>query len=306
MKFFNSLKTQTKKDDKVSNIFAEFIKKKLSNGKDFNFDNIDHIRCEQHFELKDNFLLTETKEYHKYDIICSTCLSDLNRAYDDSLRSKLYSGIIYDQKGKILDIKNEKIDFENFTYGKILQNRTHDDILNSGDELVNFTESFEKNVMNKYTSCKTSPEDIKKIKDFIGKILNEKNEPNLRNIGQNEDLKIRYIQLAYFLLRFRSAKENEENHKGLTENLKQHILDLIKKRKKINQNIDNWLIFILGDFYKKSHELENLPYDEEFYRNIQKEFTSQQDETIRELIKENERLKNVFLIFNFFLILVIN
>ena len=285
------------------------MKKKVLEGKDFEFDDHDNIRCDQHFELKDNFMISEIKEYEKYDIICSTCFSMLNRDYDDSLRTKLYSAVIYDNKEKIVQIKEDQINFQLFTVAKSLQVHTHNDIMCLGDELHEFAHSFETNVIDRFTTCKTTDEEILKIKKFINSILNEKNERNLRNIGQNENLKIKYIKLAYFLLKFKGLKKEEMDYTGLTNNLKQHILEIVKKREKINISIDRWIRLILGEFYPYTHELEKLPYEEEFCRSIPKEYVGYESLTeinrlkkiIKEMSIENERLKDVI----YFLIKII-
>ena len=301
MKKQKTLKQLPAKIECNSKFLLEFMRNKAKGGKDFSFDQIEHIRCEKHFELKDNFMLCKTKEIDLHDIICSTCLSDLNRQYDDSLRSKLYSGIIFNQKEKILQIKHDQINFELFTTTKSMQVHTHNDIMCIADELLNFNDSFENEVIDKMTTCKTSNEEIEKIKDFIMKILNKDNEPILKNIGQNEDLKIRYIHLAYFLLKFKVLKKEEMDYNDLTKNLKKHILDIVQIRKKMNKNVEKWLKLVLGEFYSYSQELENLPYDQEFYRSIPRVYIDKKTlneierfkEVIRSMALENSQLKDV-------------
>ena len=297
----NTLKQLPAKSDCNSKFLVEFMRNKAKGGKDFSFDQIEHIRCEKHFELKDYFMLSKTKEIDLYEIICSTCLSDLNIEYDDNLKSKLYSRIILDQKEKIVQIKHDQINFELFTTTKSMQVHTHNDIMCIADELLNFNDSFENEVIDKMTTCKTSNEEIEKIKDFIMKILNKDNEPILKNIGQNEDLKIRYIHLAYFLLKFKVLKKEEMDYNDLTKNLKKHILDIVQIRKRMNINIERWLRLVLGEFYSFSHELENIPYDQEFYRSIPIEYIEKNSlieietlkEVIRSMARENNQLKDV-------------
>ena len=307
-----SLKIVPERNDNTSKFLLDFMKEKGVGGKDFNFDQIEHVRCDKHFELKDHFMISKTEEYQQYDIICSACLSDLNRKYDDYLRSKLYSGIITENKEKILQIKEDKVNFEIFTMGKSLDVNTHNDIAVSGDELLNFSHSFDTNVISKFTTCKTTHEEIQKIKDFIMTILKESDEPNLRGIGGNEDLKIRYIKLAYFLLKFNGLRKEEMDYTGLTKNLKAHILEIIRKRRIVNERIDDWLKLVLGEFYTLSQDLENLPYDQEFYDNClleaRQNTSSSYDEKHylteieryklinRDLSMENEKLKNVIII----------
>jgi hypothetical protein len=270
---------------------------------DFDFDKFEQIRCEKHAELKANFMISETEEFKKHEIICSTCLAELNSKYNDSIKSKLYSAIIVNEKEKIVKIKEDKINFDLFYLGKSLHVHTYNKILSSGDKLNTFFKSFDENVIDKFSYCKTTPEDVAKIKNFIVSILDSKNEPILKNIGFNEDLKIRYIKLAYFLLQFKGLKENQISYNGLTENLKKHILDIVEKRNEINRNIKKWLKLVLKELYSHTHELEEIPYDQEFFRSIPLGYIGKEasleierlKKIIEELKIENEILKHVII-----------
>jgi hypothetical protein len=155
------------------------------------------------------------------------------------------------------------------------------------------------------TVYKTSNEEIEGIKDFINNVLNEKNEVIMKNIGQNKDLKIKYIQLAYFLLKFKGIKKGdiEVNFERLTENLKLLLMEIIQIRKKMNKNVENWLELILREFYSYSHELENIPLDQEFFNLIKPQIKyipkkilieiNSLKEKVDYLNKENSELKDV-------------
>lgn len=301
MKKSNTLKAipNFKESDAESIILARYINEIDKSG-NFNFDSIADVKCEIHKEFKENFMISDTKEYKKFSMICSTCLSDLNCLYDDSLKSKLYSSIIRSENDNILKIKDDKIDFEIFYLGKSLQVHTYNDILSLGDDLLNFSKSFETEVIDKVNECKITPEEIERIKTFIISILDSKNQPILKNIGENQELKIRYIKLASFLLNFKGFLNEGKNYDGLTNSLKKHIMDLVQKRTKINNNIKKWLKLILGEMYSHSHELEKLPYDQEFYRSVPIEYVGQEatNEINRLNLIINELRNVIFLNFN--------
>lgn len=301
MKKSNTLKAipNFKESDAESIILARYINEIDKSG-NFNFDSIADVKCEIHKEFKENFMISDTKEYKKFSMICSTCLSDLNCLYDDSLKSKLYSSIIKSENDNILKIKDDKIDFEIFYLGKSLQVHTYNDILSLGDDLLNFSKSFETEVIDKVNECKITPEEIERIKTFIISILDSKNQPILKNIGENQELKIRYIKLASFLLNFKGFLNEGKNYDGLTNSLKKHIMDLVQKRTKINNNIKKWLKLILGEMYSHSHELEKLPYDQEFYRSVPIEYVGQEatNEINRLNLIINELRNVIFLNFN--------
>jgi cob(I)alamin adenosyltransferase len=285
--------------EKASTILNNYLKEIANKKNDFNFEELDDVRCDIHKDLKENFLMSETEECKKYEFLCSTCLSELNSKYDDSLKSKLYSAIIINEKENILKIRDDKIDFHLFYLGKSLQTHTRNEILLLGDELVNFSKSFETEVIDMLVECKTTPLEIEKVKSFILSILDKNNQPILKDIGLNEDLKIRYIKLAYFLLKFKGFSTFTKSYIGLTKILKKYILNIVQTRNKVNKNITKWLKLILGDFYSKSHELENIAYDEEFCESVPLEYVGEEttDEInrlkkmINDLTIENERLR---------------
>ena len=62
-------------------------------------------------------------------------------------------------------IKQNKINFELFTISKSLQAHTHNSLIPIADEILNFNESFEIEIINKMTTCKTSNDEIEKIKN---------------------------------------------------------------------------------------------------------------------------------------------
>jgi hypothetical protein len=291
-----TLKEEPKGYNINSKYLLDFIKGQEANHtKDFIFENLENVKCEKHSELKELFICSETKEYEKNDIICCNCLSELNRDYDDSIKSKLYSRIIMEEKEKILQIKENKINFDIFTITKSLQIHTNNCIVSIANEFLNFNETFENKIINKIAIYKISNQEIERIKNFINTVLNEKNEVIMKNIGNNRELKVKYIQLAYFLLRFKGIKKGdfEINYKSLVENLKLLLLDIIEIRKKMNKNVEKWLELILNEFYSYSHELENINLDNDFFNRIKTQIKYTPKKILKEINYLREKVNSL-------------
>jgi hypothetical protein len=257
------------------------------------FDNLDAQIDEEFSEIKDYFIMKPIGEYKLFDTICISRLAELNRMYDDDVRSKLYNSVILDHKAKILLIKNKEFSFENNVKADYINSRLEKSLHSLTDEFAYITESFEEEIINKVSKNKTSSEDLEKMRDFISTILDSKNEPNLKNIGLNTDLKIKYIKLANFLLHFDGVSNSKENYKGISQSLKMHLNKIISLRNSLVISITSWIKFIFQDLYEFCHNLEGLEVDNSFINNLQIEFNSgNYEEKIIYNEKKDEKIVN--------------
>ena len=94
---------------------------------------------------------------------------------------------------------------------------------------------------------------------------------------------------------------------GITQSLKNHILAMIALRKVMVLRITDWLRFLTGGFYDECFGVENLPVDENFRKNTNIDYVSEEelikmrtffenelrkrDEHIKYLEDENEKLR---------------
>jgi hypothetical protein len=277
------------------------LRKSLTN---LNFDDLQVEIDPEYLELKDYFIYKAIGDRKLYSSLCISDLSELNRKYDDSVKTKLYSAVILDNKEKIVQLKNNKIDFENVYRANSLFSKLEENLYYLCDELINVSECFEKEVIDNICTERANAEQIKKMQIFVSEILDKNNEPMMRNIGLNKDLKIKYIKLAYFLLNFKGFSNNMISYQGISQNLKNHLTRIISLRNTLVIYITEWIKFIVGDLFCFVHLLEGVEVDQNFLSNLQIEYTNQQaivnNKVEHELIiKENsERISSLMIEIN--------
>jgi hypothetical protein len=240
--------------------------------------------------LKDYFIYRSVGNYKLYDTVCISELSELNRKYDDSVRSKLYSAVILENKDKILQLKSSSLSFENAYKANFIYSKMEENLHYLCDELLCISEEFESEVITKICSERSNAEQIKQMQKFISDILDSNNNPQMKNIGQNEELKIKYIKLANFLLHFQGFSNSNQSFQGLSRNLKSHLIKIISLRNSLVIGLTQWIRFILGDLYTFVHQLEGVSVDQSFLQTLQIEYVNQQ--AITNLRAEYELLLN--------------
>lgn len=247
--------------------------------KEFDFENLESIYCNEHEELNEYILFENVDQVHKiYDTICKNCLSELNRTRNRQFHAQLWDAVIFDNKDKIWQIKNNKLNLNNVSYVSEAGNILRDNIVTLADELIYVSESFESDITSKISFNNTKTKQIQKLKDFIGAMrLNANNEPLLDGIGKQEGLKKQYIKLALFLLQFGGIKSDSISQYSLSASLKAHLISIIQLRKLIVLRLTEWLRFLCGNFYEYIFSLEGLEVDYEFIRGLQIEFFSEEE-----------------------------
>ena len=235
-----------------------------------NFEDLEAEYNEEFKEVKDYFIMKPIGPMALYQSVCISYLSELNMQFDDEVKTKLYSAVILDNKEKIVQIKNNKIMFENIYKANAVHHNMEHSLQSLCDELLLMSESFEGEVTNKISSERTSAEQIKKIQLFISTILDNKNEPMMKNIGKNKELKIKYIKLAHYLLHHRGVGGIETaNYDGISKSLINHLSKIISLRELIVQKLSEWIRYLCGDVYAFVHQLEGLKVDQSLLSMIE-------------------------------------
>ena len=234
-----------------------------------NFDDLEAEYNEDFKEIKDYFIMTPIGNERLYQSVCISYLSELNMKFDDEVKTKLYSAVILDNKNSIVNIKNNKIIFENVYKANGIHNQMELNLSTLSDEMMCMSENFESEIINKISSERTSAEDIKKLQLFISTILDANNEPMMKNIGKNRELKIKYIKLAGFLLQNKNLGKTVTNYEGLSQSLITHLSKIIALREMIVMKLTEWIRYICGDLYGFVHQLEGLKVDQKLLEKIE-------------------------------------
>ena len=136
--------------------------------------------------------------------------------------------------------------------------------------------------------------------------LDSKGDPILEGIGLDRDREREYISLAIFLIYFQGLSQNKNSFTGISESLKYHLISIIKLRKLMVKRLTDWLRLLTGEFYDYIFTSEGLEIDNIFRKNLQVDFSSdeeiiklklyfeqnlkQKDENIYNLSAEKDRL----------------
>ncbi len=268
----------------------------VTSNTDFNFDHNEANYCTRHSEIKDYFLMSKVEGFKLLDTICKNCLSQINHRNPNPARADLFDTIIFDNKDKIIQIKENKLNLSGSSSSETL-GILKDTVLPLADELINLSELFYNQICGKISGNTARAEEVAKLKNFINSIeLDINGDPILNGIGRNENLKHKYIKLALFLTNFTGLSNDGVDHRGITESLKIHLSKMIALRKIIVTRITSWLKYLSGGFYDNLFNLEGLPVDENFRKNLKIDYVSE-DEIFKikafyegELFKRDERI----------------
>jgi len=258
---------------------------------ELNFDKMDSNYCQEHGEIKDYILMSTPPQGFKiYDIICKNCLSQINYKNPNPVKAELFDSIIIDNKEKLLQIKQNKLDLHTGNSGELIE-LINETILHLADELIFLSEEFDNQITGKISSMSAKAEEIGKLKNFINSIeFTSSGDPNVSGIGKNEQLKNKYIKLALFLANF-TEFSSDHSHVGIVESLKIHMGKMIQIRKVMVNKISTWLRYLSGEFYEFVHGLENLPVDRQFKQNLPVEYVSEEQLLQLKLFYEGELRK---------------
>merc|ERR1712032_87153 len=139
------------------------------------------------------------------------------------------------------------------------------------------------------------------IQVFIKSILNEKNEPKLREIGNNEELKKKYIKLAVFLLHHKPIDSNTGHYEGISEKLMEHLRRIVQLRNIIGIQLTKWMEYLIRDMFGYIFGLEGKEIDQSFIRSLQIEYGGVSEKTLNDmklqyetqLKMKDERIRNL-------------
>jgi hypothetical protein len=249
--------------------------KNHSNSSYINLKDLTAERDPDFKEIKEYILLKPIFEHKTFDTICAARLSEVEREAENqniTIKKKLYSAVILDNKDKIVNILNDEYEKVDLMNADQLMNRLNQYLIMLADEIMELSESFEKNVINRISQNRANQEDLEELQIFIRSILNEKNEPKLKDIGNNEELKKKYIRLAVFLLQFTPKKGKAENYTGISAYLKQHLQRIIELRNKIVVCLTQWIQYLVRDIFSYICGLENVKVDWYFLNSLSMEY----------------------------------
>ena len=284
-----------------------------SNNSELTFDlKGDNLICEKHSTIKNIFLFADYTKFNptfsKYSRICLNCESELKENLNGSIMTKLYDMVIRQNRSKIKDIREQKLSFGGVTSPIVLQSHTFldENIYPIVDEYIGIMEAFETQVTGRFFET-GNYEELEKLKKFVEQMkLDSKGDPILEGIGLDRDREREYISLAIFLIYFQGLSQNKNSFTGISESLKYHLISIIKLRKLMVKRLTDWLRLLTGEFYDYIFTSEGLEIDNIFRKNLQVDFSSdeeiiklklyfeqnlkQKDENIYNLSAEKDRL----------------
>jgi predicted nucleic acid-binding Zn-ribbon protein len=259
----------------------------------YNIDNLESNTCKTHSEIKEYILLEPVENYKKNDLICKNCLSLFNYKRGSDYKAKLFDAVIMENKDKIRQIRSEKIKLSPTNISDDCIEACKQTIIPCMDEFIFLSDNFEKEILSKIDGGNSKADEIREIKGFIGSMeLTPEGDPNVFGIGRNENLKNKYINLALFLIKYaRNNDSQQPSVNGISQSLKNHILSIIALRKVFIYRITDWLRYLIGGFYDQIFNLENIPIDENFRKNLQIDYVSEEDMIKMRMFFEGELKK---------------
>ncbi len=261
------------------------------NSKTFRFDDIileksKEYGCDQEF-----ILTTQVEGYKMFDPVCKMTFEALKRKTKRSDLGVLYSSILLDNSDMIGRIKNNQQGYGEYTKASVISSYIHNNILTLANEFIELTEKFENDVIGKISVDKVSESEIAKLKNYVNTLeFDRENHPNLRDIGTKPDLMKGYLKLAIFFTRF-TGFSSSTDRRGISENLRCHIVRLVQLRKLIVTRITDYLKYICKDVYEFIFSLEGMPADRDFLKSIPVEYVVE-DPEIRIRLEEELRKKD--------------
>lgn len=260
-----------------TNIVVSDKKKDSSYEQFLDIENTSDLFCKIHGLEKEYIIMENIAEYKKLMPICAYCIAELERAHRKKINSECFTSVLYNNSHTILSIKNKQVDIQNLNQGSQCRSVFTEQIQVLVEELAQVCEEFSTKfiqvVDSSNSSMSYSAVHIKKIQNFIENIsLRPDGTPELQDIGKEamKPLKIKYIKLAGFLLRFdgfAALSETAQSFTGVTSVFKSHITRIIEIRKKLVVSITEWLKFLMGPFYEFVFGLEKVSVDGSFRKS---------------------------------------
>lgn len=273
--------------------------KSLSMREIYNLQNDDFI-CQEHIEVKEYILLEDSETDKAFTALCKNCLSDINMQREDDIKSNLFDRILISHREKILEIKENRFNFEtNRNYGIEEEHKIlfEENVLPLLQELRESFEEFQLEINSTISAGNLSEDTKSKMKEFVDSIeLLENGAPkNTKWLGKNKDLKISYVRLALILLRFEEINISEGE---VTEKLKTFIGKVDAIRISLQENIEKFLQNLLGEYYNYIFFLEKSQPDNVFRNSFNITATAISNSNVAETETETKILKEELSIIN--------
>lgn len=307
-KIFNKVEEENlnlnfKSKGKYSNQVFSTIIKRFNNesnsnciGSSFKFEESTGIKCDEHMNSCEYIVLQPFGRFKKHEAICNECQSEYLRdrkvaGITNWEGCKLYTDVIRDFSAKILEIRNGQVSLTNESSALQSSEILYNQIIPLADELIETSEEFYAEISSKFDGASgsaASNDELVKIKKFIDEIpLVDGVKPKVYKIGDNPELKGKYVKLAVFLLNIEGLGD-EVDLRGVSRKLKEHVCRIVELRSCFVLQITKWLRFVLGGFYDFVFRAEGQVSDELFRQSVKIEFASENSEEICKLKKHYE------------------
>ena len=235
---------------------------------------IQDVMCEEHHLIKDQIVFQDFDRYKVGHSFCAICAGSLQEQFEVNGKSffvKPSHVLINRNCNKILEIKGVDLRQINRNMSAMSSDCKNSlNILNEkiepiSEQLENFTSYIKDGIFSRLSGCSDTIEKLRQTKEFIDTMtLTEKGEPVLESIGGKEDLKIKYANLAKFLIQWHGVGEIKGDFSDIVKYFKYTIDQLNEIRFSSVNNMDLLMKSLLGPMYDFIFELEKLPVDEEF------------------------------------------
>merc|ERR1712151_292663 len=244
----------------------------------------DDMICKQHKEFFEYICIEDFDNYKVGQLFCQHCANQIQDAFEAKYEDRKFpiisfTRIIKKNKGKISEIKNlditaimKNLSAMNVDCQRSLKCLT-DKISPLPKQLESFIEEIQEGVYGRVGGDDDTSEKIKEYKEFIDNIkLNPQGEAVLKDIGENLEMKSKYVQLAQFLLKWTGLGDIKKDYTGISDTLKACILTLNEQRFANVTRMDMLMKSLLGPMYDFIFQLEDRRVDEEFRKKFFPEY----------------------------------
>lgn len=247
---------------------------------------VERNTCKEHQELKNMFVVKDFDKYKIADAFCSVCSETMQEEYermDKKYHVKSFHVVIKKNKSKIKEIK--ELNLNQLTKNISAMNvdcQKSAKILSEKIEPISmliekFITATNEGVFDRINGSEETLHRFRHTKEFIDSMeLTPNGDPILQNIGSNDEIKLKYTNLARFLLKWDGVGEIKGDYNGVVENFKQVIIQLNDMRKTAVTRMDMLMKAFLGPMYDFVFSLEGMEVDEEFRRRFLPEYINEE------------------------------
>lgn len=247
----------------------------------------DELFCKETKEIKEYICCKDFDNYKQGDVFTQHSANNIQDQWESkgntgSFPIMSFARIIKRKKDSINEIRgldvfkiNKTMSAMNVDCQKAL-NILNEKVSSIPKLIESFVTETQEHVFGRVKGCSETMNKIKEFKDEIDGIeLSAKGDPILKNIGERNDLKKDYINLARFLLQWKGIGDIKVDYSGITENLKNCIINLNEMRAESVKKYDLLMTSLLGNVYEFIFGLEHMEVDEEFRKKFRNEYINE-------------------------------